>query len=119
MRKVLAAMTLAVGLMAMAPTQARADHFGFGFRFGGGGCDGGYVGFGYSDPYCAPRPSCGPYVVYDTCRPCGHWECRTESYIVTCGFWERVWVADCGCGHWESRWVPPVYGTRTVRVWVQ
>lgn len=121
MRKAIAALALTVGMLGLAPTTAKADGFGFGFSFGdrhhsgsfgySDGCSGGYWG-GYDG-------GCRPVVTYDDCyRPCGHWEYRCESYIVTCGFWDRVWVNDCSCGHWETRWVAPVYGTRTVRVWV-
>lgn len=108
MRKMLGAMTMVLALMATAASDARADHergSGFGFGFSFGDCDGGSFRFdsGYRDS-CRPRA--------------GHYEYRTETYMISCGGWQQVFVSDCGCGHYEWQYVPPVYGTRTVRVWV-
>ncbi len=115
MMKMLGALVLAVGILGAAPTMAAAhghhDHGGFGFGFNFGGCDGG--SFGYSGGCYEP-----PVIVDPGCGGCGHWEYQTETYMVSCGYWNRVWVGDCCCGHWENVWVAPVYGSRTVRVWI-
>lgn len=115
MQKMLGALVMSLAVLAAAPSDAKAhdrhhrgSDVGFGFSFG----DGGSFWFGSGGctnpaPYFAPtRPSCG------------HWEYRTETYLVQAGYWNRVFVNDCHCGHWETVWVAPVYGSRTVRVWV-
>ena len=100
MKQAIAALALTVGLLGIAPSTAKADGFGFGFSFGDRH-RGGYVGF--SDGYSG---GCGGYTTPtyyhedDCCRPCGHWEYRCESYIVTCGYWDRVWVN----GNRDSVW---------------
>lgn len=122
MMKTLAAMTLALGVFGLAPADAKADGW-FGFSFGDRHDrhhgDGWSVGFSVpihdhaADCCCA---SCRPVYV-EPCYPVYEW--RTETYLVCAGRWDRVWVGDCGCGRWEYQWIPPVYGTRTVRVRVR
>lgn len=109
MKKTIGAMAMVLALMATAATDARADHergggFGFGFSFGDG--KGGFFRFDSGGFGCAPLPRAG------------HWEYRTERYLISPGGWQQVWVGG-GCGgRYEYQYVPPVYGTRTVRVWV-
>ncbi|GEM_PF-2678651 len=134
MRNMLGAMTLVLALVATAASDAKADDgrrggFGFGFSFGDG--DRGSFGFdsghrdGGSFRFDSGRRHDGSFRFdsgrRDSFRPqaCGRYEYRTETYLITPGGWQQVFVSDgCGCGHYETRYVAPVYGTRTVRVWV-
>lgn len=119
MKKTLAAMTLALGLFGAAPTDAKADGW-FGFSFGRHGDRNSWsVSFGvptHSHPANCVCVTCCP-IVYYPCAPV--YEYRTETYLVRAGYWDRVWIENCGCGYWDYRWIPPVYGTRTVRVRVR
>lgn len=115
MQKMLGALVMSLAVLAAAPSDAAAhdrhrhhSDSGFGFSFGDGGS------FWFGSGSREPAPSCPREV-----RTCGHWEYRTETYLVQAGYWNRVLVSDaCGYGRWETVWVAPLYGSRTVRVWV-
>ncbi len=131
MRKMMGAMTMALALMATVASDARAEEhrrggFGFGFGFSD---DGGSFGFGASDRdggsfrFDSGRRDRGSFR-HDSGRrrwhgpSAGHYEYRTETFVITPGGWQQVFVGGpCG-GRYEWRYVAPVYGTRTVRVWV-
>ena len=94
-------------------------------HFGDGGFGFGF-GFGHtSDWRDRDRHGWGVYTEHDRWRGystpvrAGHYEYQTETYIVTPGYWAQTFVHDRYSGHYENVWVPPVYGRRTVTVWVQ
>ncbi len=117
MQKILGALVMSLAVLGAAPSDAKAHDrhrshgdSGFGFNFG----DGGSFSFGFGSGNRQPAPSFAREM-----PTCGHWEYRTETYVVQAGYWSRVLVSDaCGFGRWETVWVQPVYGSRTVRVWV-
>ncbi len=57
---------------------------------------------------------------------CGHYEQRYETVVVVPAHYERAYVAPyylCGqcvrTGYYQTVYVPPVYGTRAIAVWVE
>jgi hypothetical protein len=85
-------------------------------------------------PHCEPVQHCPPPPVRRHGRQHGYWETRCERVLVSSGYWREEcvpptygWVrSPCGGRHWgvvdpgghRSVWVPEVWETRTVRVWL-
>ncbi len=139
MKKLVGASLVMLGMLGAAPLAALAEdhdhhndhvtvHFGgdgFGFSFGGGGSHWDTRGRQSSRDrndwrVHEERDWRGGWSVgYTQPVTTGHWEYQTETYIVTPGYWRQTFVSNGYSGHYVNTWVEPVYGTRTVSVWVR